>query len=492
MNVLLLVLPIVLPILGGAVLPLFPWKRRRQRNIYVECIVIAASILMWSSLLLHPASYTRLINLAGILEVSVHLDGAGMVFATLVSTLWPFASLYAFEYMHGEKGENRFFSFYTMTYGITLGIAMSANLMTMYMFYEMLTLVTIPLVMHTMTSEARYAGRKYAYYSIGGAAFAFIGFIFILRYGTSMNFTFGGVLDMTEVSGHEPLLQAVFVCMVLGFGVKAALFPLHGWLPTASVAPTPVTALLHAVAVVKSGAFAILRITYYIFGTSFLRGTPAQYMVLGLVGISILFCSSNAVKEQHLKRRFAYSTASNLSYILFGFLLMTPMGMIGGLTHMIFHGIMKISLFFAVGAIMHQTGKHYIYEIAGLGKKMPVVFGCMSVAGIALIGIPPLTGFISKWNIATAAVDAYQKGNWLAPYLILILVLSAFLTAIYIFTILGKAYLVEPADDSGKTNCDPGWQMKVPMVLFAILIVVFGLYSKPLMTFFTWVANGLL
>ena len=492
MNVLLLVLPIVLPILGGAVLPLFPWKRRQQRNIYVECIVIATSILMWTSLLLHPSSYTRLINLAGILEVSVHLDGAGMVFAALVSTLWPFASLYAFEYMHGEKGENRFFSFYTMTYGITLGIAMSANLMTMYMFYEMLTLVTIPLVMHTMTSEARYAGRKYAYYSIGGAAFAFIGFIFILRYGTSMNFTFGGVLDMTKVSGHEPLLQAVFVCMVLGFGVKAALFPLHGWLPTASVAPTPVTALLHAVAVVKSGAFAILRITYYIFGTSFLRGTPAQYMVLGLVGISILFCSSNAVKEQHLKRRFAYSTASNLSYILFGFLLMTPMGMIGGLTHMIFHGIMKISLFFAVGAIMHQTGKHYIYEIAGLAKKMPVVFGCMSVAGIALIGIPPLTGFISKWNIATAAVDAYQKGNRLAPYLILILVLSAFLTAIYIFTILGKAYLVEPTDDAGKTNCDPGWQMKVPMVLFAILIVVFGLYSKPLMTFFTWVANGLL
>ena len=199
MNVLLLVLPIVLPILGGAVLPLFPWKRRQQRNIYVECIVIATSILMWTSLLLHPSSYTRLINLAGILEVSVHLDGAGMVFAALVSTLWPFASLYAFEYMHGEKGENRFFSFYTMTYGITLGIAMSANLMTMYMFYEMLTLVTIPLVMHTMTSEARYAGRKYAYYSIGGAAFAFIGFIFILRYGTSMNFTFGGVLDMTKL-----------------------------------------------------------------------------------------------------------------------------------------------------------------------------------------------------------------------------------------------------------------------------------------------------
>ena len=485
MNVLLLVLPIVLPILGGAVLPLFPWKRRQQRNIYVECIVIATSILMWTSLLLHPSSYTRLINLAGILEVSVHLDGAGMVFAALVSTLWPFASLYAFEYMHGEKGENRFFSFYTMTYGITLGIAMSANLMTMYMFYEMLTLVTIPLVMHTMTSEARYAGRKYAYYSIGGAAFAFIGFIFILRYGTSMNFTFGGVLDMTKVSGHEPLLQAVFVCMVLGFGVKAALFPLHGWLPTASVAPTPVTALLHAVAVVKSGAFAILRITYYIFGTSFLRGTPAQYMVLGLVGISILFCSSNAVKEQHLKRRFAYSTASNLSYILFGFLLMT--------LDTVMMWCVAVPLM-AIAAYVLKLPPIWVYFVMTLDEfeKMPVVFGCMSVAGIALIGIPPLTGFISKWNIATAAVDAYQKGNRLAPYLILILVLSAFLTAIYIFTILGKAYLVEPTDDDGKTNCDPGWQMKVPMVLFAILIVVFGLYSKPLMTFFTWVANGLL
>lgn len=496
MNAILLVIPILLPILGGALLPLFSFQNRKQRNIYVETIVIINSVLMWYLLITHPVSYTRLINLAGILEVSIHLDGAGMVFAGLVSTLWPFASLYAFEYMKHEGSENRFFAFYTVTYGITLGIALSANLMTLYMFYEMLTLVTIPLVMHSFSKEARFAGRKYAYYSIGGAAFAFIGFIFILNYGNSMNFTFGGVLDMTKVGANPNVLLAVFVFMVLGFGVKAAIFPLHGWLPTASVAPTPVTALLHAVAVVKSGAFAILRITYYIFGTEFLRGTWAQYIVLLFVAATILYCSSRAVKEQHLKRRFAYSTSSNLSYILFAVLLMTPMGLVGGFTHLIFHGVMKITLFFAVGAIMHQTGCTYIYEISGFGKKMPVVFACLSIAGLALVGIPPLAGFISKWNIATAAVDAYQQGNRLAPFLICVLILSAFFTSIYIFTILFKAYL--PAKDAVENGspessvCDPNWLMKLPMILFAALIVILGIYSTPLIRFFEQVAAGLI
>lgn len=502
MNAILLVLPIVIPILGGAILPLMPFQDRKQQHIYVETIVIVNSLIMWFVLITHPVSFTRLINLAGILEVSVHLDGAGMVFAGLVATLWPFASLYAFEYMKHEGSEKRFFAFYTMTYGITLGIALSANLMTLYMFYEMLTLVTIPLVMHSFSKEARFAGRKYAYYSIGGAAFAFIGFIFILNYGTSMNFTFGGVLDMAKVGSDTNVLLAVFVFMVLGFGVKAAIFPLHGWLPTASIAPTPVTALLHAVAVVKSGAFAIIRITYYIFGADFLRGTWAQYTVLGFSAATILFCSSFAVKEQHLKRRFAYSTSSNLSYILMSALLMTPMGMVGGLTHMIFHGIMKITLFFSVGAIMHQTGSSYIYEISGYGKKMPVVFGCLSVAGIALIGIPPLTGFISKWNIATAAVDASRHGNVLAPVLICVLILSAFLTCIYIFTILFRAYWpardrkCEPPADANHSSAaairDPNWFMKLPILVFAIAIIILGFYSTPLITFFQRVAAGLI
>lgn len=507
MNAILLVMPILLPILGGALVPLLPFGNRRQRNIYVETIVILNSILTWYLLITHPVSFTRLINLAGILEVSAHLDGAGMVFAGLISTLWPFATLYAFEYMKHEGSENRFFAFYTITYGITMGIALSANLMTMYMFYEMLTLVTIPLVMHSFSRDARFAGRKYAYYSIGGAAFAFIGFIFILNYGTSMNFTMGGVLDPSVVSKNPDVLLAVFVFMVLGFGVKAALFPCHGWLPTASIAPTPVTALLHAVAVVKSGAFAIIRITYYIFGTEFLRGTWAQYTVLFFVMMTILYCSSNAVKEQHLKRRFAYSTSSNLSYVLLGVLLMTPEGLVGGFTHMIFHGVMKLTLFFAVGAIMHQTGSTYIYEISGYGKKMPVVFFCLTVAGLALTGIPPLAGFLSKWNLATASVGAYRQGNRLAPFLIGVLILSAFLTAIYIFTIVFKAYVPvrkEKQDDDmieteistrasrtpHKTIRDPGWLMTFPMILFTILIICAGFFSAPLMDFFERVASG--
>ena len=225
-----------------------------------------------------------------------------MVFAGLVSALWPFATLYAFEYMTKEEHEKIFFLFYTMTYGITLGIALSANLLTMYFFYELLTLVTVPLVMHTLTREAILASRKYLYYSLGGAAFAFIGLIMIIIYGTTTDFILGGVLDLTKIGGRTNVLLFVYVMAFLGFGVKAAVFPFNSWLPQAGVAPTPVTALLHAVAVVKSGAFAIIRLTYYSFGVDFLKGTWAQTTVMLVVMFTIVYGCSRAVKETHLKK----------------------------------------------------------------------------------------------------------------------------------------------------------------------------------------------
>ena len=226
----------------------------------------------------------------------------GMVFAGLVSALWPFATLYAFEYMTKEEHEKIFFLLYTMTYGITLGIALSANLLTMYFFYELLTLVTVPLVMHTLTREAILASRKYLYYSLGGAAFAFIGLIMIIIYGTTTDFILGGVLDLTKIGGRTNVLLFVYVMAFLGFGVKAAVFPFNSWLPQAGVAPTPVTALLHAVAVVKSGAFAIIRLTYYSFGVDFLKGTWAQTTVMLVVMFTIVYGCSRAVKETHLKK----------------------------------------------------------------------------------------------------------------------------------------------------------------------------------------------
>ena len=269
----------------------------------------------------------------------------------------------------------------------------------------------------------------------------------------------------------------------------SAVCPFNSWLPQAGVAPTPVTALLHAVAVVKSGAFAIIRLTYYSFGTDFLRGTWAQYVVMAVVCFTIVYGCSRAVKETHLKRRLAYSTISNLSYILFGAVIMTPLGMVGALSHLVFHAIMKISSFFCAGAIMHQTDRHYVHELDGLGYKMPCVFGVFTVSALALMGVPGLSGFISKWNLASAAVDS---GNLLAFVGIACLLVSALLTAIYMLSIVVRAFFPGKDFDYGTLSDvkDPNWKMLLPLFVFTFFIILFGLYSQPLVDFFAKVAAG--
>ncbi len=459
-------------------------------EVFLESAVILNSILVWYLLLHHSDSTFLLAHFTGDLSICFKVDGMGMVFAGLVSALWPFATLYAFEYMTKEEHEKIFFLFYTMTYGITLGIALSANLLTMYFFYELLTLVTVPLVMHTLTREAILASRKYLYYSLGGAAFAFIGLIMIIIYGTTTDFILGGVLDLTKIGGRTNVLLFVYVMAFLGFGVKAAVFPFNSWLPQAGVAPTPVTALLHAVAVVKSGAFAIIRLTYYSFGVDFLKGTWAQTTVMLVVMFTIVYGCSRAVKETHLKRRLAYSTISNLSYILFGVTIMTPLGLVGALTHLIFHAVIKICSFFCAGAIIHQTEKQYVHELDGMGYRMPCVFGIFTVSALALMGVPGLAGFISKWNLASAAVES---GNPVAYFGIACLLISALLTAIYMLTIVVRAFFPgKDFDDSSiKEFKDPNWKMLLPLFVFVFFIIAFGLYSQPLTDFFRDVATGL-
>ena len=257
----ILPIAILLPILGGALVPVLPFKKKRLMHIYVETVVILTSILVFFILFNPPTETMNLIHFFGDLSIAFKLDGLGSVFTAMVAFLWPFATLYAFEYMKHEGKEKSFFMFYTMTYGVTLGISMAANVLTMYGFYEMLTLVTFPLVMHNGSREAILASRKYLYYSIGGAAFAFIGMIFVITYGVTPDFAYGGVLDLAAIGDRENVLLLVYVLAFMGFGVKAAIFPLSSWLPQAGVAPTPVTALLHAVAVVKAGAFATMRLT---------------------------------------------------------------------------------------------------------------------------------------------------------------------------------------------------------------------------------------
>ena len=486
----MIILVILIPIIAGALVPALSFKKRWHMEVFLESAVILNSILVWYLLLHHSDSTFLLAHFTGDLSICFKVDGMGMVFAGLVSALWPFATLYAFEYMTKEEHEKIFFLFYTMTYGITLGIALSANLLTMYFFYELLTLVTVPLVMHTLTREAILASRKYLYYSLGGAAFAFIGLIMIIIYGTTTDFILGGVLDLTKIGGRTNVLLFVYVMAFLGFGVKAAVFPFNSWLPQAGVAPTPVTALLHAVAVVKSGAFAIIRLTYYSFGVDFLKGTWAQTTVMLVVMFTIVYGCSRAVKETHLKRRLAYSTISNLSYILFGVTIMTPLGLVGALTHLIFHAVIKICSFFCAGAIIHQTGKQYVHELDGMGYRMPCVFGIFTVSALALMGVPGLAGFISKWNLASAAAES---GNPVAYLGIACLLISALLTAIYMLTIVVRAFFPgKDFDDSSiKEFKDPNWKMLLPLFVFVFFIIAFGLYSQPLTDFFRDVAAGL-
>lgn len=485
-----LLVPILLPILAAVLVPLSHFKKRSSRQLFVGAFVILNTIITFLILFKGPNDTFTIVRMTNDLSIALKVDGLSKVFAGLVAGLWPFATCFAFEYMKHEKRENYFFTFYTASFGITLGVAFAGNAFTLYLFYELLTLITLPLVMHSMDEKSIKAGMTYIKYSIGGAAFAFISLIFIMVYGSTTDFVLGGVLDLGKIGNKNGLLLLAYVFAFFGFGVKAAIFPFHGWLPKASVAPTPVTALLHAVAVVKAGVFAIMRITYYSFGADFLKGTWAQWLVMTFALITILFGSSMAVKEQHIKRRLAYSTVSNLSYILFGVTLMSPAGLVGGLTHMVFHGIMKIALFFCVGAIMYKTHKEYVYEIEGFGRKMPVVFGVFTVAAIALVGVPPFTGFISKWNLAFAAVET---GEVLPAVGVIVLLISALLTAIYLLTIVVKAFFPEKGFNMERIRSvkDPNWYMLLPLCVFVVAIVVFGVHSAPLIEFFTKIATGL-
>lgn len=508
MSKFLLAVPVFLPVIGGMFL-LACWsnekgkKHDRMMECIVEGLVIGVSLVTGWLLLHRPDVPEKLVlfKLYGNLTVMFKLDSMGGVFAGLVAFLWPLSTLYSFEYMKDEKRKSSFFAFYTMTYGVTMGIAFSGNLVTMYLFYEMLTLVTFPLVLYPMTKEAMRASRKYLYYSIGGAAFAFLGLVFVVGYtvtGTT-EFLPGGVLDPVASLGKKNVLLLIYVLAFFGFGVKAALFPCHGWLPKATVAPTPVTALLHAVAVVKSGAFAILRFTYFSYGTWFLRGTWAQWFVMTAALVSIVFGSTMAVREAHWKRRLAYSTTSNLSYILFGAAAMSPLGLAAALSHMVAHAFMKICSFFCAGAVMHQTGKTYVYELDGLGKRMPLTFGCLTVASFSLMGIPLFAGFISKWNLCRSAFDcagqmltAGNKGGWF-PYVgVFVILYSALMTGIYMLTVLVRAYfpkvrvMGEEAAEGRESRClDPNWMMTVPLLIFAAAILVIGLHSAPLMELLT-------
>ena len=488
----MLCLAVFFPILFGLAMLVLPIKSRSQREWAVECVTIFTSLIV----LLCVAEPSQKPSVAFMLmenmPIAFTIDGLGGVFAALIAFLWPLATLYGFEYMEHEGGENHFFALYTITYGVTVGIATAANIMTMYIFYEFLSLCTLPLVMHGTSRESIKAGQKYMIYSFFGAAIAFVGVMIIIAFGNGGAFVMNGVLSEAFAAKHPLLLRVGYLCAFLGFGVKAAVFPLHAWLPVASVAPTPVTALLHAVAVVKSGAFAIMRVTFYSFGAHLLRGTWAQHIAIGLAIATIVYGSTMAVREHHFKRRLAYSTVSNLSYIIMAACLMTAQGLTAALSHMVFHALMKITLFYCAGAVLVKTHRTQIESLRGLGHAMPFTCSVYTIAALALMGTPLLPGFASKWMIGSAAVS----GGYFMGYAgVAAILISAVLTAIYLMSVAFFMWFRPLEDTTGIVDgmkYDPTWKMKLPLLVITIAIVLCGVFSNNIISALSGVAAGVI
>lgn len=476
MNGMLLCLALFLPMAAGIasyVLPLGDTARRR----FCSAAIFATTIIAWLAIILCGNEEFLLLRFTDSLVFSLRMDGAAKLFVGLSATLWPFTTVYAWDYMKHEGHLPMFWAFFTASFGITLGIACAANMVTMYLFYELLTLATIPLVMHAMTKKAIAAGIKYALYSIAGAALAFVGLVFLIV-NDANDFVMGG--HFANYGGNMTVLLTVFSLAFVGCGVKAAIWPLHSWLPTAAVAPTPVTALLHAVAVVKAGAFACIRLVYYAFGTEVLRGTWGQYVVMALAVITLVFGSAMSLKQTHFKHRLAYSTVSNLSYILFACALMTPEGLVASWVHLIVHSVVKIMAFFCAGSVLHYAHREYVHELDGIGRRMPLTFIAFTVAACALTGVPPFNGFVSKWYIALASVG---EGSIWATLGFVGLLISALLTAIYMFQVVIKAWFPAkdvPAIEAGSAH-EAGPMMTVPILILAALCLLMGLFPQSLL-----------
>ncbi|WP_338738820.1 proton-conducting transporter membrane subunit [Haloplanus salilacus] len=367
-------------------------------------------------------------------DLSLRADPLGLLFATVASLLWLVTSFYSIGYMRGldEGDQTRYFAAFAASVAAALGVAFAANLVTLFVFYELLTVATYPLVTHDETAEARAAGRKYLAYTFGGGVAVLAGTILVATMTGTTGFTAGGIAGLVDA---DPVLaRAAFVLLIGGFGVKAALMPLHSWLPDAMVAPTPVSGLLHAVAVVKSGVFGIARVVLDVYGVD-LTGALGLGLPLAVVAAATLTLASViALRQDNLKRRLAFSTVSQLSYIVLGIAILDPTSIVGGLLHIPAHAFMKLTLFFTAGAIHVETHTDDISDMAGIGKRMPLTMLAFGVAAAGMAGIPLVAGFVSKWYLLIGSVSAEQS------VFAVVLLVSGVLNIAYFWPVFYQAF----------------------------------------------------
>ena len=409
-------------------------------------------------------------------ELAFRVDAFGLLFAAGAALLWIATSFYSIGYMRSleERAQTRYFACFALALSATVGVAFSANLFTLFLFYEALTLSTYPLVGHKETIEAKAAARKYVIYLLG-AAKVFLMAAIILTYNVAgtLEFRKGGILPASALQAEPALLYVVFALFLFGFA-KNAVMPLHSWLPAAMVAPTPVSALLHAVAVVKTGVFATLRVFLFVFGTETMRVLGADKLALVVASVTILVGSFMALGQNNLKARLAFSTISQLSYIVLGGALLTTSGVQGGIAHITNHAVTKITLFLCAGSIYVSAHKTDVSQLSGLAKQMPWTMAAFALASLSLVGIPPASGFVSKWYLA---IGSLERGS---PWLLGVLLASSLLTAAYLGPVVYKAYFEESPDVGHGHVREVPW-IVVPLVVTALASLLLGVYPDPVL-----------
>ena len=502
----MLILLIALPLLTGlaAALP-FP-SRRGRLTFLLTMQIIETALVVWT--LVSGRSYaTNIWHLTESLTIAMKLDGVAAVFSVLTAVAWLLALIYSVEYMSHSQNEARFYVFLFLSEGMLLGTALSADFVSMYVFYELTSLCSMPLVLHELTHDAVTGAMKYLYYSIGGAFFVLFGIVVLYTNTSTLDFAPGGTLIagqlpvviwmpssvavmLTLIAGQHTGLEllAVFF-VVLGFGTKAGLFPMHNWLPSAHpVAPAPASALLSGI-ITKAGVIGIIRVLYFIAGPSVLRGTWVQTACLVLALGTVFMGSMLAYGERDFKKRLAYSSISQISYVLTALFLLTEDGLTGGLLQVFFHAWAKIGLFLIAGVIIHLAGLRNVEDFRGLGRRLPVTFLCLVFVSLSLVGIPPFGGFVSKWAISLAALDGL--GGPLAYLVPAVLLVSALLTAGYLFAPIVSGFF--PGEGfAGEPRLREPPAMTLPLVVLAAVCLVLGLFPDRLTALFQSLAAQVL
>ena len=436
-------LAIALPLVGAALVLLtgkIP-NLREAVSIITAVMLFTVVIEITERIFAGDSLATTWVEVLPGLGLSFDIEPLGVVFAIVASALWPVTTIYAIGYMrgHNEENQTRFFFCFALAISSVMAICFSGNLLTLFVFYEVLTLSTYPLVTHAGTEAAKQGGRVY----LGILLSTSIAFLLLAILGTwqvagTLDFTPGGVFE--NASG-APILGILLVLFCYGIG-KAALMPFHRWLPAAMVAPTPVSALLHAVAVVKAGVFSVLKVVIYIFGLDQLKEIPLADVMLYIAATTVLLSSCIAMTKDNLKARLAYSTVSQLSYITVGALLASPIAAAGATMHIATHAVGKITLFFCAGAIMVASHKKNISEMAGLGRQMPITMIAFAIGAISIIGLPPMAGTWSKWYLTIGALEADKL------VIVAVLMISSLLNIAYLLPIPMKAFFNAQSSES--------------------------------------------